>query len=57
MYLSLLVCIVGLLMYLLAKPDAPKTSWIGQQMFWVGLLAFLITGGPYVQTYFGSVRR
>lgn len=41
-YLSLLVCIVGLLMYALSAN--PKIVEIGKIMFFCGLLAFLITG-------------
>jgi hypothetical protein len=39
--ISLLVCLVGLLMYCLS-PHA-KVQAIGKDMFWVGLLAFLLT--------------
>lgn len=39
-YLSLLVCIVGGLLYLLS--EHPKRSEMGRCAFWVGLLAFLI---------------
>lgn len=39
-YLSLLVCIVGALMYALAAN--PKLNEMGRMMFWVGLLAFLL---------------
>ena len=40
-YLSLLVAVVGLLMYALAAN--PKLVEVGRMMFWVGLLAFLLT--------------
>lgn len=39
-YLPLLVSIVGVLMYALSAN--PKVSQIGRDMFWVGLLAFLL---------------
>ena len=39
-YLSLLVCIVGALMYALSTNG--KVAAMGLDMFWVGLLAFLI---------------
>lgn len=39
-YLSLLVCLVGVLMYALSAN--PKLVEIGRMMFWVGLLAFLL---------------
>lgn len=39
-YLPLLVAIIGLLMYALAKDG--KVVEIGRIMFWVGLLAFLL---------------
>lgn len=38
-YLSLIVCILGLLLYALFDG---KVSQIGSDMFWVGLLAFLL---------------
>ena len=43
-YLSLLVCIVGLLMY--ALMDNPKLSEIGRLSFFAGLLAFLLESVP-----------
>jgi hypothetical protein len=46
--ISLLVCLVGLLMYLLAKPEAVKVSAIGMVMFWVGLLTWLLGGGNHI---------
>ena len=42
-YLSLLVSLIGLLMFALSAN--PKLAEIGKCMFWVGLLAFLLTGG------------
>jgi hypothetical protein len=44
-YLSLLVAVIGLLIYSLRpNPDTnPKMAEIGRIMFWVGLLAFLLT--------------
>lgn len=39
-YLSLLVCLVGVLMYALSAN--PKLVQIGDRMFFAGLLAFLI---------------
>ncbi len=42
-YLPLLVALVGLLMYILAKEA--KVVEIGRIMFWTGLLAFLMSGG------------
>ena len=41
-YLPLLVCLVGIVVYALAVN--PKASQIGLDMFWVGLLAFLLEG-------------
>lgn len=38
-YLPLLVCLVGLVMYALSTN--PKVQSIGKDMFWVGLLVFL----------------
>ena len=39
-HLPLVVLFIGLLLYALDK--YPKLQWIGQTMFWVGLLAFLL---------------
>jgi Na+/phosphate symporter len=39
-YLSLLVAIIGVLMFALSTH--PKWSEIGHVMFWTGLLAFLL---------------
>jgi hypothetical protein len=39
-YLSLLICVIGLLMYALASN--PKLVEVGRMMFWVGLLCFLL---------------
>lgn len=44
-YLALLVCIIGLVVYLAAdttKPNGAKVAEIGRIMFWTGLLAFLL---------------
>jgi hypothetical protein len=38
--LPAIVCIVGLLMYILAVN--PKVQELGRMMFWVGLLVFLM---------------
>ena len=43
-YLSLLICIIGLILYL-ARPNPdinPKIAEVGRIMFWVGLLCFLL---------------
>jgi hypothetical protein len=45
-YLPLLVCIVGALMYALATN--PKLVEIGRLSFWVGLLAFLLHGAAAI---------
>jgi len=42
-YLSLLIAIIGLLMYALASHA--KVVEIGRIMFWTGLLAFLLANG------------
>jgi hypothetical protein len=44
--LSLVVAIVGLLMFCLSKAPSGKPIEIGKIMFFVGLLAFLLTSGP-----------
>jgi len=40
-YLSLLISLIGVLMYALCVN--PKLAEIGRNMFWVGLLAFMLT--------------
>lgn len=49
-YLPLLVCIVGLLMYLFVDgAKYPKAIEAGRVMFWTGALAFMLSyhgGGP-----------
>ncbi len=40
LYLSAVVALIGLLMYLLAPPA--KAQEIGRIMFWTGLLAYLL---------------
>lgn len=44
-YLSLLISLIGLIMYLMfsGKPSGAEAGVIGLYCFWVGLLAFLIT--------------
>lgn len=42
-YLSLLVCIVGALIFAISANA--KASALGKDMFWTGLLAFLLTVG------------
>lgn len=41
--LSLLVCIAGLILYLVTLP--PKATEVGRIMFFAGLLALLLTVG------------
>jgi hypothetical protein len=43
-YLSLLVCLVGLVIFAIASEGTArsKMATIGKDMFWVGLLAFLM---------------
>lgn len=43
-YLSAVICLVGLAIYCLT--EKPKPSTIALHMFWVGLLAFLLTYVP-----------
>lgn len=45
-YLSLLVALVGVLMYILASN--PKIQELGRISFFAGLLAFLIQTAPHV---------
>lgn len=44
-YLSLLVALIGVLMYALL--DNPKLAEIGRLSFFAGLLAFLLTVSPH----------
>lgn len=39
-YLDLLIALIGMLVYILAAN--PKAQELGREMFWVGLLAFLL---------------
>jgi hypothetical protein len=50
--LTLLVALIGLLMYVLASN--PKVVEIGRIMFWTGLLAFLLGGGFAGITHIGK---
>lgn len=45
-YLTVLVALIGLLMYAFAKDG--KVQEIGRIMFFCGLLAFLFTGGAVI---------
>jgi hypothetical protein len=51
-YFSLLICLVGLLMYALVVN--PKLNEIGRIMFFCGLLAFLLQAAS---AHFGIVAR
>ena len=42
-YLSLLVCVIGLVLYCFARPEQSKTAEVGRIMFAFGLLAFLLS--------------
>jgi hypothetical protein len=44
MIIAIIVAVVGLIMYVLATN--PKITEVGRIMFWTGLLAFLLGGGP-----------
>lgn len=46
MLLSVIICVVGLVMYLIATN--PKVSTVGLHMFWVGLFVALMQCEPYV---------
>jgi hypothetical protein len=47
--LALIISIVGLVMFAVLRTErTAKFNWlaeVGRMMFWVGLLAFLVTGG------------
>lgn len=47
--LPLLVCIIGLLIYMLA--EKAKVAEVGKIMFWTGLLVTLAQGGVVVSKY------
>ena len=53
--LSLVVAIVGLLMYALCVN--PKLQEIGRIAFFCGLLAFLFEAGPHIVSLIGSAGR
>jgi uncharacterized membrane protein len=41
-----LICLVGLLIYIMCPDDRPRTAEIGKIMFWVGLLVSLLIAAP-----------
>jgi len=47
-YLSLLICIIGLIVYGWHTPAPTRWAEIGRLMFWTGLLAFLLQFGKIV---------
>ena len=51
-YLPLLACIIGVLMYALSANG--KVQEIGKHMFWVGLLAFLLAYPGHALTVIGK---
>lgn len=52
LFLSLLVALVGLLMYILA--GNPKIQELGRIMFAAGMFAFLFTAGPQMVGLLGK---
>jgi len=48
-YFSLLVCIIGALVYALTKDNA-KVQELGRVAYAMGLLAFLLQFGPIIST-------
>jgi hypothetical protein len=48
-YLSLIVCIIGLVVYLIASPQHAKAAELGRLSFWVGLLAFLLEFSGHIR--------
>lgn len=65
-YIALLVCIIGLIMFIVTPgpnppPPSPgnygqKANVIGLHMFWVGLFVFLMQLGPAMTGFAGHVR-
>ena len=49
MELALLISIIGLIIYIICteKWSIPTLANIGEKLFWVGLLAWLMTGANY----------
>jgi hypothetical protein len=49
MKLAFLISLVGLVIYIIftEKKAIPTLANIGEKMFWVGLLAWLLTGANY----------
>ena len=43
-----LVCLIGLLVYLLTAPDKPKVAEVGRLMFGIGLLCVLWNLGTVI---------
>lgn len=46
-YIPLLVCIIGLLIFMLSTKN-PKVTKVGEIMFWTGLLVTLATWASHV---------
>lgn len=51
-YLSLIVCVIGAVLYLVLKsPQSMDFKMLAKDMFWVGLLAFLLEAGKGTVTF------
>lgn len=53
-YLSLLVCLVGLVMFVMNTPPPARWARVGEIMCFAGLLAFLLQFGKIVDLLGGS---
>ncbi len=55
-YLSLIVCLVGLVIYIFSRPEQSRFTETGRILFWVGLLVFLLKDAPQVVNLFYRYR-
>jgi hypothetical protein len=51
-YLSLLVCIIGGVLFLVVKPEYGDVKAMAKDCFWVGLFVFLLQAGAQTVTLF-----
>lgn len=55
-FVSLVVALIGLLIYVLTKQDNPKVVELGRIMFFCGLFVFLLQLGPHIVSLLGGAR-
>lgn len=50
-YFSLIVAVIGALIYLQARPESVKLAEMGRIAFFAGLLVFLMHGDEFVRLF------